>query len=77
MRLEDEANGDNVILLNHPNVKWITLMRGEEFFREIRITKACKNLQLLKFRDFELKTFVNEAGARFWSEKNLVNDEDF
>ena len=44
VRLEDEGNGDNVILLNHPNVKWVTLLRGEEFFREIRVGKVCSSL---------------------------------
>lgn len=75
--LENEGGGDGTIVLMHPNVKWITLLEGNTFFKGIEISKECKKLKLVKFRDFELEDFKNESEAEFRSEKNLLNDKDF
>ena len=58
-------------------MKWATLINGDYHFNGIKIDKSCKNLKLLKFRDFEIKEFKNDANVRFWSEKNLLNEKDF
>lgn len=58
-------------------MKWVNLLKGDTFFKGIRIDPSCKNLKLVKFRDFELEDFYNDGGIRFYSEKNLLRDEDF
>ena len=68
---------DKDLVLRHPALQWVTLVEGNAFFRKIHVHCDCKSLRLLKFRDFELEDFVNDANARFWSEKNLLNDQDF
>ena len=52
-----EPEKDKIIHILHPNLEWVTLLRGEYIFEGIRVDKSCKNLKLLKFRDFELNKF--------------------
>ena len=47
-----EPENDKIIHILHPNVEWVTLLRGECIFEGIRVDKECKKLKLLKFRDF-------------------------
>ena len=77
VRLENEEEGDAVLHLEHPALQWATLLNGDYHFKGIRVGDSCKNLKLLKFRDFELESFHNPKGVRYWSEKNLLNDKDF
>ncbi len=68
---------DEDLIIKHPHVKWVTLLKGNASFRMLKISKESKRLALLKFRDFELEEFVNDLGVRFWSEKNLLQGRDF
>ncbi len=77
MRLEEETESDHTIQLAHGGLRWVTLLRGEELFQGISVGKECQRLGLVKFRDFELREFNNPRKVRFWSEKNLLNDEHF
>lgn len=53
VRLEDKAL-DSKLHISHPNVSYCTFLRGEEYFKGIKIDERCKNMKLLKFRDFEI-----------------------
>ena len=74
---EKEPGGDDILHIKHPNLEWVNLINGDEFFRGIRIDSACVKLKLVKFRGFEIEEFHNEANVRFYSEKNLLQDQDF
>ncbi len=76
LRFEDDA-ADDVVHIRHPNVKWVNLLKGDAFFRAITIDKACTNLKLVKFRDFEIDEFNNQGNFRVWHEKNILDDKDF
>ena len=68
---------DRVLRIEHPNLEFVTLRCGEDYFDTVKICKEAKNLKTLKFRDFDFKEFDNEGNKRYWSEKNLLNDQHF
>ena len=72
-----DDEGDKRCFICHPGVEFVTLRRGEYFFPTVEISPDCKKLKTLKFRDFDFKEFKNPGGKRFWSEKNLLNDNHF
>ena len=53
------------------------MKKGHSNFEILKIHKDCSKLKLVKFRDFELIYFSNEANAAFFSEKNLVGNKHF
>ena len=56
-----------IIQIEHPKLKWITLLAGEGNFSSISIN--CPELLLLKIREFSLKSPVHCSHGRISLEK--------
>lgn len=76
IRLEDKTL-DSKLHISHSNVNYCTFLREEEFFTGIKMDEWCKNMKLLKCRDFEIQTLKKDADVRECCEKTLLNNEDY